>query len=156
MSNISKLFLSIVICMLPGIAGVLFDSGLVNGWYQSISKPSFNPPNSIFGPVWTVLYLMMGISMFLVWKEGLNNKSVRTAFIIFIIQLVFNAAWSIVFFGAQSIAGGMIVIIILWILILICIIRFLKISRVAGMLLIPYLLWVSFASVLNFFILKLN
>ena len=156
MSNIVKLILSVVVCQLPGIVGAFFTSDSTTEWYALLNKPSYNPPDWIFGPVWIVLYLMMGISLFLIWKEDLKNKEIRSAFIIFIVQLIFNALWSIVFFGAQSIIGGLIVIIILWVLILITILKFIKISRVAGILLIPYLLWVSFATVLNFFIYKLN
>jgi len=155
-SNIVKLILSVVVCQLPGIVGAFFTSDSTTEWYALLNKPSYNPPDWIFGPVWIVLYLMMGISLFLIWKEDLKNKEIRSAFIIFIVQLIFNALWSIVFFGAQSIIGGLIVIIILWVLILITILKFIKISRVAGILLIPYLLWVSFATVLNFFIYKLN
>ena len=156
MSNFLKLVLSILICQLAGITGALFTAGSVSGWYATLIKPSFNPPDSVFAPVWTVLYLLMGISMFLIWKEGLRNKEVRNAFILFIVQLVFNTLWTIIFFGARSITGGFVIIVILWILILICIFRFLRISKTAGMLLIPYFFWVAFAAVLNCYIMILN
>lgn len=156
MSNITKLILSIVICQLAGIIGSFFTVDSIANWYITLNKPEFNPPNWIFGPVWIFLYLLMGISMFLIWREGLKNKNIKEAFVIFIVQLVFNTAWSIVFFGAQSIAGGLIVIIILLILIIICISKFMKISKLAGILLVPYLLWTLFATVLNYFIFKLN
>lgn len=156
MSNFLKLVLSILICQLAGITGALFTAGSVTGWYATLIKPSFNPPDSVFAPVWTVLYFLMGISMFLIWKEGIRNKEVRNTFIIFIVQLVFNTLWTIIFFGARSITGGFVIIVILWILILICIFRFLRISKTAGMLLIPYFLWVTFAAVLNCFIMILN
>jgi len=155
-SNIAKLIFSIVICQLAGIVGAFFTGDSILTWYAGLNKPSFNPPDWIFGPVWVILYLLMGISLFNVWKEGLKNREIKSAFTIFIVQLIFNAAWSIVFFGAQSIIGGLIIIVILWVLILITILKFIKISRAAGILLIPYLLWVSFATVLNFFIYKLN
>lgn len=156
MSNFLKLVFSILICQLAGITGALFTAGSVSGWYAALIKPSFNPPDSVFAPVWTVLYLLMGISMFLIWKEGLKNKEVRNTFILFIIQLVFNALWTVIFFGAQSLTGGFIIILILWALILICIFRFLRISKAAGLLLIPYILWVTFAAVLNYFLMILN
>lgn len=156
MSNFLKLVLSILICQLAGITGALFTAGSVTGWYATLIKPSFNPPDSVFAPVWTVLYFLMGISMFLIWKEGIRNKEVRNTFIIFIVQLVFNTLWTIIFFGARSITGGFVIIVILWILILICIFRFLRISKTAGMLLIPYFLWVTFAAVLNCYIMILN
>lgn len=156
MSNLLKLIFSVALCQLAGLIGVMFTPDAIPTWYTALNKPSFNPPNWLFGPVWIVLYLMMGISLFIIWKEDLKNKEVKSAFIIFIVQLIFNTAWSLIFFGAHSPSGGLIIIIMLWILILITILKFMKISRFAGMLLIPYLLWVSFATVLNFFIFKLN
>ncbi len=156
MSNTLKLILSIVICQAAGLIGTVFTLDSIPTWYAALNKPSFNPPNWLFGPVWTILYLMMGISLFIIWKEDLKNKVVKSAFTVFMIQLFLNTIWSIVFFGMQSLAGGLIIIVLLWIMILITILKFMKISRVAGILLIPYLLWVSFATFLNFSIFKLN
>lgn len=156
MSNILKLIISIVICQAAGLIGSVFTMDSIPTWYSALNKPALNPPDRVFGPVWTALYLMMGISLFIVWKEDLKNKEVRSAFIIFMIQLALNVLWSVVFFGMQSTAGGLTVIILLWIMILATIIKFMKISRTAGILLIPYLLWVSFATYLNFSIYKLN
>jgi tryptophan-rich sensory protein len=156
LSNTLKLILSIVICQAAGLIGTVFTLDSIPTWYAALNKPSFNPPNWLFGPVWTILYLMMGISLFIVWKEDLKNKVIKSAFTIFMIQLFLNTIWSIVFFGMHSIAGGLIIIVLLWIMILITILKFMKISRVAGILLIPYLLWVSFATFLNFSIYKLN
>lgn len=156
MQGFIKLITSIVICFLPGLIGSLFTIDSVSTWYTTINKPDFNPPDYVFAPVWTVLYLLMGISLFLIWKEGLNNKIVKTAFVIFMIQLVFNALWSVVFFGLHSIPGGFTVILVLWILIFVCILRFKKISATASYLLIPYIIWVTYATILNFFILILN
>lgn len=156
MSNILKLILSIVICQLAGFIGAIFTMDSIPTWYAALNKPSFNPPNNVFGPVWTILYVMMGISMFLIWKEGLKNKDVKNAFIFFIIQLILNASWSVVFFGGHSVLGGLIVIVLLWLAVLYCIISFRKISRVASILLIPYLLWITFATLLNYYILILN
>jgi len=156
LSNTLKLILSIVICQAAGLIGTVFTLDSIPTWYAALNKPSFNPPNWLFGPVWTILYLMMGISLFIIWKEDLKNKVVKSAFTVFMIQLFLNTIWSIVFFGMQSLAGGLIIIVLLWIMILITILKFMKISRVAGILLIPYLLWVSFATFLNFSIFKLN
>lgn len=156
MSNIFKLIISIVICQLAGVIGAIFTMDSIPTWYATLNKPSFNPPNWVFGPVWTLLYLMMGISLFIIWKEDLKNKNVKSAFIIFMIQLLLNIVWSIVFFGMQSIPGGLGIIVLLWIMILFTILKFMKISRMAGILLIPYLLWVSFATFLNFSFFKLN
>ncbi len=156
MSNLVKLIICIVICQLAGLIGTVFTMGSMTTWYAALNKPSFNPPDWLFAPVWIVLYLVMGISLFIIWKEGLKNKDVKSAFIFFIIQLILNASWSVVFFGVHSVIGGLIVIIILWLLILVTIIKFKNISRTAAILLIPYLIWVSFATILNFFINKLN
>ncbi|MEO8447004.1 MAG: TspO/MBR family protein [bacterium] len=156
MSNFLKLIISIVICQLAGVIGTFFTMDSIPTWYAALNKPDFNPPNWIFGPVWIFLYLLMGISLFLVWRENLKNDHVKSAFMIFMIQLVLNTLWSIVFFGMQSITGGLIIILLLWIFIILTIIKFRKVSAVASMLLIPYLLWVTFAAVLNFYIFKLN
>lgn len=157
MKKIIKLLISIIICQLAGGIGSIFTSSSVKTWYLTISKPSFNPPNWVFAPAWTTLFLLMGISLFLVWSRlAVAPKERRRAIIIFSVQLFFNILWSIAFFGLKSPLLGLIVIIILWILILLTIIKFFKISKPAGWLLIPYILWVSFATVLNFAILILN
>ncbi|MBK9332502.1 MAG: tryptophan-rich sensory protein [Ignavibacteria bacterium] len=156
MSNIIKLIVSIIICQMAGVIGTIFTADSISGWYTGLTKPDFNPPNWIFGPVWILLYLMMGVSLFLVWREDLKNAVVKKAFYIFMVQLLFNTLWSIVFFGFQSISSALIIIIVLWLLIIYTILNFLKISRTSGILLIPYLLWVTFAVILNFFIFKLN
>ena len=156
MSNIIKLIVSIIICQMAGVIGTIFTVDSISGWYTGLTKPDFNPPNWIFGPVWILLYLMMGVSLFLVWREDLKNAVVKKAFYIFMVQLLFNTLWSIVFFGFQSISSALIIIIVLWLLIIYTILNFLKISRTSGILLIPYLLWVTFAVILNFFIFKLN
>lgn len=156
MSNILKLIISIVICQLAGIIGAFFTTDSIPTWYNSLNKPEFNPPNWLFGPVWTILYLLMGISLFIIWKEDLKNKNVKNAFAIFIVQLIVNLLWSVVFFGMHSISGGLIVIIVLLVMIIITIVKFKKISFTASILLIPYLLWVCFATILNFYFYKLN
>jgi len=156
LSNILKLIISIVICQLAGVIGSFFTMDSIPTWYAALNKPDFNPPNWIFGPVWIFLYLLMGISLFLVWRENLKNDHVKSAFVIFMVQLILNTFWSIVFFGMQSITGGLIIILLLWLFIILTIIRFRKVSAIASMLLIPYLLWVTFAAVLNFYIYKLN
>jgi len=150
------LFASIIICQLAGVFGSLFTTPSIPLWYASINKPSFNPPNWIFAPVWTTLFLLMGIALFLIWRKGFKEKDIKIAFSVFIFQLVLNVLWSFLFFGLQSPFAAFIEIIFLWIAILITIILFLRISWVASILLIPYMLWVSFASVLNFAIWRLN
>ena len=121
-----------------------------------LKKPPYTPPNWAFGPVWTTLYILMAISVFLVWQKGLATNGALLAFILFWIQLVFNALWSIIFFGMKSKGGGVITIIVLWLLILATIITSFRVSGWAGALLIPYILWVSIASYLNIGVWLLN
>ena len=154
--DVIKLIISIVVCQCAGIIGSLFTTPAIPTWYAALQKPAFTPPNWLFAPVWITLYLLMGIAAFLVWRFGLENRRVRTALIIFLVQLVLNSLWSVVFFGLQSPLYGIIVIIILWIAILLTILKFARISAVAAWLLVPYILWVSYASALNISIWLLN
>lgn len=156
MKNVGKLFLSIVACELVGIAGTPFTISAIPTWYEGLNKPFFAPPNWIFGPVWTLLYLLMGVSLYLLWVSHAPKKRVQTARTYFFAQLFFNFIWSPVFFGLQSPLLGLIVIVLLWILIVRSIQLLLPISKIAGYLLLPYLAWVSFATLLNFAILVLN
>ena len=155
-ANKIKLIVSIFICLLAGIIGSFATQSAIPTWYASLNKPSFNPPNWIFGPVWTTLYIMMGIAAFLIWRNGLNNKSVMIAISIFLIQLILNCIWSIAFFGFKSPFAGLVIIIFLWIAIVATMFAFYKISMPAMILLIPYIFWVSFAAVLNYAIYMLN
>ena len=154
--DVLGLLIAIVICQLAGIVGGLFTASSVNTWYATLIKPSFNPPNWLFSPVWITLYGMMGIALFLVFKRGLDAEGVKAALVLFVAQLIGNALWSVLFFGLKLPLVALLEILVLWILILLTMIRFFKISRPAGLLLLPYLLWVSFASVLNFFLWLLN
>jgi tryptophan-rich sensory protein len=157
MNKIIKLFVSIIVCQLAGVIGSIFTASSVKTWYTTINKPSFTPPSWLIGPVWLFLFILMGVSLFLVWSHpSTAPKDRKRALIIFGTQLALNAFWSYAFFSLESPLFGFIVILILWITIFMTIIRFLKISELAGWLLIPYILWVSFASVLNFAILLLN
>lgn len=144
-----KLIFSIGICLGAGILGSFFTFSAIPTWYQTLNKPSFSPPNWIFGPVWTVLYILMGISLFLVWQK----KKVPT---IFWVQLTLNAFWSIVFFGLRNPLLALVDIAALWIAIVLTIKAFNKINKLAAQLLYPYLAWVSFATILNLAIVLLN
>jgi len=148
-TDIVKLVVSIVACEGAGGVGAMFTTRAIATWYASLKKPAFTPPNSAFGPVWITLYLLMGIAVFLVWREGLGQEGVTIAFIIFWVQLVLNILWSAIFFGLRSTIGGMIVILLLWIAILVNIVMFFGVSLIAGGLLIPYIIWVSIAANLN-------
>ncbi len=145
----------ILICLSAGFIGSFFTASSIPTWYAGIAKPSFNPPGWIFGPVWTILYVLMGVSLFLVIKNGFSKKN-KTALNYFSVQLILNALWSILFFGLKNPLLAFIEIIFLWFFILMTILSFYKISKWASYLLVPYLLWVSFASVLNYFIWMLN
>ena len=151
-----KLAGSIVLCMLAGFIGSFATRPKIPGWYASLQKPSFNPPPWLFGPVWTLLYILMGIALFLIWRKGLAAGGVKIALLVFFLQLILNAFWSFAFFGAQSPLAGLVVIIALWATIAGTIAAFAPLSRVAAVLLVPYILWVSFAAILNASIYVLN
>jgi tryptophan-rich sensory protein len=154
--EVLRLVVSVVVCQLAGGLGAIFTTPAIPTWYASLEKPAFQPPNWLFFPVWTTLYTLMGIAAFLVWRKGLGQRQVRVALGIFAIQLVLNTAWTIIFFGLYSLFGAVIAIVFLWIAILINIVTFWRISKVAGALLIPYILWVSFAGILNYSVWMLN
>lgn len=151
-----KLIASILICEAVGLISVPFTIASIPTWYSTLNKPSFSPPNWIFGPAWTTLYFMMGVSAYLVWVKGLKNKKVRTALAYFLIQLVFNFFWSFLFFGLHSPLLALVDIFLLWLAIVLTMIKFYQISKPASYLLLPYLLWVSFATLLNLSIVILN
>jgi len=154
--EIARLVASIIICQGAGLVGSIFTTPAIPTWYAALRKPSFSPPNWLFAPVWITLFALMGVSAFLVWRKGLGDPQVRIVLAIFVIQLILNTTWSVVFFGLRSPLGGLIVIAVLWVAILLTILNFFKISTTAGIVLIPYILWVSFAAVLNLFIWRLN
>jgi len=151
-----KYIVSIIVCLAAGFIGSFFTSPAIEGWYASVVKPSFNPPNWIFGPVWTTLFILMGIAAALIWSRGWDDKAVKIALVLFIVHLVFNVLWSVFFFGMQNPGLAFIEIIILWLMIAALIYLFYQIDHRAAYLLIPYILWVSFAAVLNFTIWQLN
>jgi benzodiazapine receptor len=146
---ILRLIISILVCQLAGFVGSVFTRASVSTWYVSLNKPSFTPPSWLFSPVWITLYVLMGISAFMVWNQGLDKREVKVALIVFGIQLILNAFWSAAFFGLRSPFAGLIVIAVLWVFILLTILYFFRVSSMAGMLLLPYIGWVSFAAVLN-------
>ena len=151
-----KLVISILIPLLIGAAAGMFTSSGVNGWYALANKPWFNPPNWIFAPVWTALYVMMGISLFLIWKTEADKNIKQVAIFLFIAQLVLNFFWSFIFFKLQPPGWAFAEIILMWVMILLTILWFGKINAAAAWLLVPYICWVSFASVLNYSIWRLN
>jgi tryptophan-rich sensory protein len=154
-----KSLLTLLICLLfPLVIGSissLANVGNLNEWYVQLNKPSFNPPGYLFGPVWTVLYLLMGLSFYLIWKSP-GGKIRTRALTVFGFQMLLNFAWSFIFFYFRQTGWGLVEIIILWLNIILMILVCYKINKTAALIQIPYLLWVSFASVLNATIWMLN
>lgn len=150
MNKLTKILTVVVTCVAIGyLSGTVTQESILT-WYPSLIKPSFNPPNWIFGPVWSMLYIMMGVAAGLIWDRMENEKEiVKNALIIFAIQLTLNALWSYLFFGLRNPMVAGIEIILLWLMIFETYTQFVKINKIAGYLLLPYLAWVSFATVLN-------
>ena len=154
-SSIQKLIISIVATVGIGSLGGIFTIAEIPNWYAGLNKPSFNPPIWLFGPVWTSLYTMMGVSFYLIWKQP-KTETRKKAIQLFVIQFVLNFFWSIIFFSLHAIGAATIEIIVMWIFILLTIIQFSKLSKTAAWLLVPYIAWVSFATVLTASVWKLN
>jgi benzodiazapine receptor len=151
-----KLVLFIVLCEIAGVIGSLFTTPSIPTWYAGLRKPDLAPPNWVFAPVWTTLYALMGISLFIVWNKTQSRGFGRVGISTFILQLALNVLWSYLFFGLQSPFLGIIEITILWFAIAATSVLFSKISRTAGLMLLPYLAWVSFAGYLNYMIFTMN
>ena len=156
MKYVYRLIISLVACQGAGLIGSIFTTPSIPTWYAALQKPLFTPPNWLFAPAWITLYLLMGISASLVWQRGLDNRQNRMALIIFLVQLILNILWSIVFFGFESPLSGIVVIVLLWIAILVTMLKFLRLSKLAVFLFIPYIGWVTFAAILNISIFILN
>jgi benzodiazapine receptor len=155
-ADIYRLIIAVLVCQAAGFIGSIFTRPAVPTWYAGLVKPRFMPPDWVFAPVWICLYLLIGIAAFLVWRRGIHHQVVRRALAIFGVQLALNVLWSFLFFGLRSPLAGLIGIFILGIAIILTVQSFLKVSRTAGLLLIPYFLWVSFATGLNLSIWWLN
>ena len=156
MNNTVRFFISILLPLAIGATAGLFTVTGMGSWYQTIAKPSWNPPGWVFGPVWTSLYVMMGIALFLVWKHTGHESFKKTAILLFSIQLLLNFCWSFIFFNQQAIGWAFAEIVLLWLAILATIFAFAKINTIAAWLLVPYISWVSFAGILNYTIWKMN
>jgi tryptophan-rich sensory protein len=157
MNKITKILVVVVTCLAIGYFSGMVTRSAITTWYPTLVKPVFNPPNWIFAPVWSMLYIMMGIAAGLVWSRiDFEKEAVKKALIFFAVQLALNALWSYLFFGLQNPMLAGIEIVILWLMIFETYTKFVKINKIAGYLLIPYLLWVSFATVLNISIWWLN
>ncbi len=156
MKNLLKLIFAILFCELVGLSATPFTISSIPTWYQTLNKPFFSPPNWVFAPVWTTLYFLMWISLFLIWQKGLKKDEVRNGILLFFLQLFLNFLWSLLFFGLHLPALAFIDIVLLWLSIILCIKTFYLINKIASYLLLPYILWVSFAGLLNLAIVILN
>lgn len=157
MNKYTKIAVLIVTCLALGYLSGMVTQSSIKSWYPTILKPSFNPPNWLFAPVWTTLFVFMGIAGGLVWdKIDTKKEEVQKALVLFAIQLVLNSLWSILFFGLKNPMLALIEIVLLWLLIYETFVKFSKIDKVAGYLFIPYLIWVGFAMILNASIWWLN
>jgi tryptophan-rich sensory protein len=157
MQKIVRIAVVLSTCLLVGYLSGMVTRESITTWYPSLIKPSFNPPNWVFAPVWTILYIMMGVAGGMVWNRlEQDSENVKKAFTFFIIQLALNAAWSVIFFYFHNPFLALIEIILFWLIIFETYIQFKKIDKTAGLLFIPYIAWVSFATILNASILWLN
>jgi len=150
------LALSVLITQLVGTSGSLFTMGSLNNWYPNLIKPAYTPPEYLFGPVWIVLYTLMGISLYLVLLKDDKDPKVRFGVILYFVHLALNSIWTFIFFGLQQPLFALYEIAALFIVIVFLMIYYLRIDARATFILIPYLLWVSFAAYLNYQIWKLN
>lgn len=153
--SISKLAVSILICQCAGLIGTIFTVSSITNWYNFLNQPSFKPPNSLFGPVWTILYTLIGISLYWIWIKPQSKKRTE-ALGLFAVHLIINSLWSIIFFGLHQIFAAFVVIVVLWVTLIIVMKRFLAIDSRASWILFPYLIWLSFATLLNLAIWWLN
>jgi len=177
--KVIKLLFCIIICQLAGVVGSLFTAPEIDSWFKTLIKPSFSPPNWLFAPVWTILFLLMGISLYLVWdknwvvKNEIGNSKQKiwnswsrelaigkwqkiNIILIFAFQLILNILWSVIFFGMHSPMVAFFEVLTLWVAILFTIVNFYRVSKLAAYLLVPYIVWVSFAAILNCFLWILN
>ena len=156
-TQVFKFIAALAVCFgASGIGAIFMADDSISNWYGGLEKPNITPPDWVFGPVWTILYLLMGIPVFMVWNKGLDYPKVKRALGLFLIQLCLNAAWTPLFFGLHLILPALIEIMLLWLAILATFLAFKRLSVRAGMLLLPYLIWVGYAVILNVSICYLN
>lgn len=150
--NYYRLIISLVLPQLAGVAGSMPAAESVGGWYSVIEKSPLSPPNWVFGPVWIILYFLMGLSIYFIWNKIDENKKIKNILILFFVHLLFNAVWSPIFFGLKNPGVALVDLIVVWLLAVLLAFKFWGISRISTYLFIPYLLWISFAIYLNFHI----
>jgi tryptophan-rich sensory protein len=145
----------LLVCVAAGAMGSAFTARAIPEWYAALQKPPWTPPDRVFGPVWSALYLMMGLAAWLVWRKA-GWTGATTALALFCVQLVLNVLWSALFFGMRAPGAAFIEIVLLWVMIAATLVSFWKITPAAGALLAPYLLWVAFAAALNLAVWRMN
>ena len=150
------LILCIALPLIAGFIGAIFTMPAIPGWYAGLQKPVFTPPSWVFGPAWTILYLLMGVSLWIVIREGLETSLRKVGVVLFFVQLAANVGWSVIFFGMHLLAAAFVEVLVLFCLIAATIGVFYRINRTAGLLLVPYLCWTAFASLLTGMIFVLN
>ena len=156
MNNTVKLVIALALPLLVGFTSGMFTMEGVKTWYLTINRPTWNPPNWVFAPVWTTLYILMGIALFLVWKSDSSAELKYIAIALFVVQLFLNFCWSLIFFKWQQPGWAVVELAALWITILLTIFAFAQVNKIAAWLLVPYISWVSFAGILNYTIWRLN
>ncbi len=156
LKNILQAVVAISMCEAAGIVGSIFTTPSISTWYATLAKPALNPPAWVFAPVWTTLFALMGIAVFLVWKRGVRRANIKIALSIFVLQLALNVLWSYIFFGLHNPAAAFVEIVLLWLAIAATIWAFAKVSKPAAWLLVLYIGWVSFAAYLNYMLWVLN
>lgn len=145
----------IILCEALGSLGTLATSKEINTWYALLAKSSFNPPNWLFGPAWGILFALMGIALYVVWQQKKSAKRTQALWL-FWVQFVFNIAWSFIFFGQHAVLAGLYEIIVMWVAIVLTIVAFARVSKSAAWVMLPYLAWVTFATILNYSVWVLN
>ncbi len=153
--DLIALALFVALCLGIGALGAAVTQTSVDVWYAGLAKPSFNPPNEVFGPLWTLLYVLMGIAAWRVWRAA-DRETTRGPLTLFALQLALNLGWSVVFFGLQKIGSAVATIFVLDVAVVVTTLAFRPVDRLAGLLMLPYLAWVAFATVLNIAVWRLN
>jgi len=154
--NLSALIAFIVLCELAGVIGSIFTIRAISNWYSVLRKPWFTPSNWLFGPIWLILYFLMGLSLYLVFESERNKAKEKPALWAFGFQLVLNTLWSVLFFGMHYLFYSFVEIVLLWISIAVTTLLFFRVSKAAAYLLLPYILWVTIAASLNYYVFILN
>lgn len=156
MKNGIKFLASLALPLAVGAVGGLLTRPEIAGWYRSIQKPSWQPPAGVFGPVWTTLYLLMGLAFYRVWQSPASPQQKKQAAVLWIVQLALNLCWSVLFFNRHQIGWALVEILVLWLAIVLTVFSFARVSKTAAWLMVPYAGWVSFAVLLNWALYRLN